>query len=298
MATPDEVKAGDFVKWASSNGMSSRGRVKRVVRNGQIEIAETGVTVTATEDNPAALIRVWRKAKKIKNKYNPTKKVVAQRFTAITKTSPLERFVEVIDDTGGYDAKSCKCKVSTIKSIDEDKRIVYGLVYEPNTIDSHGDIMLADDIEKMAHKFMQIEKLDKTIDINHDGVPVAAYPIESYIAKAGDANYNEGSWVLGVKINDEMVWRDIKSGKLNGFSFEAMVRKYPTVVEFDYIGSNFGETEKNQNHTHLFFAELDVDGRVVRGRTSTDHGHAHEIVAGTATEIGGDVPHAHRFFVE
>ena len=238
--------------------------------------------MTGTRDNPAAKIRVFRKTD---GEYKSTKTTVLHRFTALTKVKNLE-------------GKSVNTKISTIKSIDDERQIVYGLVYEPNVLDSHGDMMTAEEIEKMCHRFMQIESLDKTIDVNHDGVPVSAHPIESFIAKADDPHYTEGSWVLGVKIYDDMIWEDVKTGRLNGFSFEAMVRKFPTVVEYEHIRNNFGQTEAAQDHDHLYFAELSEDGTVIRGRTSTDHGHSHEIAMGTATEAGGTKPHKHRFFVE
>lgn len=187
--------------------------------------------------------------------------------------------------------------VSAIKSINQEKRIVYGLVYEPDVLDSHGEFMSAEDIEKMAHRYMQIEELNKTIDVNHDQIAIDAYPVESYIAKEGDPNFTEGSWVLGVKVNDPSVWEDIKSGKLGGFSWQAMVKKSLARVEYDYIRHSFGKTEDYEGHSHVFFAEFDEDGKIVGGRTSTDHGHSHEIVKGTTTEFAGDKRHKHRFFV-
>lgn len=280
-AQPSDLKVGDFVRWGSSGG-TARGKVTSIQRNGKLKIADSGVTIVGTRDNPAALIRVFRKSD---GKWSSTKSVVGHRFTALTKIKALEE-------------KQVSAKISAIKSIDEEKRIVYGLVYEPNVLDSHGDMMTAEEIEKMAHKFMAITHLDKTIDVNHDGVAIDAQPVESYIAKSDDPHYSEGSWVLGVKINDEAIWHDVKTGELNGFSFEALVLKYPTVVEYEFIRNNFGETEKANNHTHLFFAELNEDGTVVRGRTSTDHGHSHEIAMGTATQEGGSDGHKHRFFVE
>lgn len=57
-AEPDELKVGDFVKWNSSGG-DAYGRVVKIERNGQVE-ADSGFTVNGTEDNPAALIRVYR----------------------------------------------------------------------------------------------------------------------------------------------------------------------------------------------------------------------------------------------
>ncbi|MGQ7174092.1 XkdF-like putative serine protease domain-containing protein, partial [Escherichia sp. R-CC3] len=41
-----------------------------------------------------------------------------------------------------------------IKSDDEEKRLVYGIVYEPDTLDAHGDFTDAETIEKAAHEFM------------------------------------------------------------------------------------------------------------------------------------------------
>jgi len=182
-----------------------------------------------------------------------------------------------------------------IKNVDFDKRIAYGEVYSPYVIDSHGDIMLPEDIELMAHRFMQLKNLDQAIDTEHDNVPNGSYPVESFIAREGDPYYAAGSWVLGIKINDFRVWNAVKSGELNGFSFQATVKKMPVVVEVDVPVQNIGATEVANNHRHLFFLEVDKDGRIKSGRTSTDNGHAHEIKAGTATESAQG--HSHRIFV-
>ena len=37
---------------------------------------------------------------------------------------------------------------------DEEKRLVYGIVYEPDAVDSQGDFAKADEIEKACHQFM------------------------------------------------------------------------------------------------------------------------------------------------
>jgi len=57
-AEADELSVGDFVRWNSSGG-SAHGRIITIERNGQIE-ADSGFKVNGTEDDPAALIRVYR----------------------------------------------------------------------------------------------------------------------------------------------------------------------------------------------------------------------------------------------
>jgi hypothetical protein len=44
----------------------------------------------------------------------------------------------------------------------------------------------------------------------------------------------------------------------------------------------------------LFFVELDDNGKVVKGTTSTTNEHSHEIKRGTATEDAAG--HKHRYF--
>ena len=41
------------------------------------------------------------------------------------------------------------------------KQIVYAEVYAPNVLDTHGDYMTAETIEKMAHDFLKAKKSKK-----------------------------------------------------------------------------------------------------------------------------------------
>ena len=186
-----------------------------------------------------------------------------------------------------------KGHVVTIKSLDEEQQIAFGEVYAPGVVDTHGEFMLAEDIEQMEERFMKLDDRNERIDRMHDNVSVDAYPVESFIAKSDDALYTEGAWVLGIKVTDDQLWYDIKSGKLNGYSFEAMVRKVPVVIDIEYEQDKLGETEETLGHTHLYFLKMDPDGRVVGGRTSTDLNHSHEINGGTGTDES--LGHSHRF---
>lgn len=187
-------------------------------------------------------------------------------------------------------------RVRRISATDDEKQIAYGMVYAPMEVDSWGEAMTAEDIETMAHRFMAL-KLNKTIDEMHDEQPKQdVYPVESFIARKGDPDYPEGAWVLGVKVEDSQTWEAIKSGQLNGFSFQAMVKKVPVVAEITFDPEIIGRTENVDDHDHLFFVEMDDEGQILGGYTSTNEGHSHKIIRGTATEtVNG---HAHRYFMD
>lgn len=190
---------------------------------------------------------------------------------------------------------TAKTSLTKIIKSDEDRQIIYGEVYAPNRLDTHGEMMLAEDIETMAHRFMRLD-LTKAIDTNHNNVPVAAYPIESFIAREGDPDYTPGAWVMGVKIEDPELWADIKAGRYNGFSFEAYVVPVEAEVEVEVVRDHVGKTEANADHDHYYFVQLDEDGRVIQGRTSkAADGHYHEIVRNSVTKVASR--HLHRFFV-
>lgn len=180
-----------------------------------------------------------------------------------------------------------------IKKVNNDQQIAYGEVYRPNEVDSHGDFMSAETIEKMAHGFMT-KALVISIDTQHDNVPNGSYPVESFIARENDPDYAPGSWVLGIKVTHEDLWNKIKKGEFNGFSVEAMAKKMPVVASVSVYSFVCGVTEDNDGHSHGFVVFLNDIGRVVRGYTSEENGHTHTIKAGTATEISDG--HAHRFF--
>ena len=57
-AEPDELSVGDFVSWNSSGGRA-RGKIERIERDGSINVPDSDFTVNGTEDDPAALIRVY-----------------------------------------------------------------------------------------------------------------------------------------------------------------------------------------------------------------------------------------------
>lgn len=116
--------------------------------------------------------------------------------------------------------KPCTCtKYTPIKKVDAAKRLVTGVVLEPDTVDLQGDVITADEIRKAMERYM--EKSQK-IGRQHESCARASV-VECYIANAdflldGMELVRKGSWVLTVKFHDDTIWRDIVSGKLTGFS--------------------------------------------------------------------------------
>ncbi len=179
-----------------------------------------------------------------------------------------------------------------VSKVDNVKKIVYGEVYAPHTVDTHGHAMDAEEIEKMAHGFL-IEARNTHIDLMHNNKPVMASVVESFIARKGDPDFNEGAWVLGTKIFDDDLWEEIQKGTYNGYSMEVYTFKESQEVQIQIQNQIFGITEDNDGHNHVYYVKMDDNGVVIGGHTSKDAGHSHDIKLATATEESDE--HAHRF---
>lgn len=100
-----------------------------------------------------------------------------------------------------------------------DEHIVYGVVYEPDTVDAQGDQANAEEIKKAAYDFMEHVQ---TFKVMHKGKKVKIKILENFIAPVNftiaKRTIKKGSWVLVTRVLDSKVWKDIKAGKLTGYS--------------------------------------------------------------------------------
>jgi HK97 family phage major capsid protein/HK97 family phage prohead protease len=87
-AAPDALKEGDFVEWDSSGG-TARGRIEHVMREGVLGVPDSSFSINASEDDPAALIRVYRRQE---NNYEETETLVGHRFSELRKIAALRMF--------------------------------------------------------------------------------------------------------------------------------------------------------------------------------------------------------------
>lgn len=181
-----------------------------------------------------------------------------------------------------------------VLKVDEELQVVYGEVYAPDVPDSQGDFMSAENIRKMAHKFLENLR-QMQIDTNHNNLAIKATVVESFIAREGDSVFIPGSWVVGVHVEDPDIWAGIKDGTFNGFSFEGAVRGQVVELEMEIPEHVLGETDTAQDHSHKFKVSYDKNGNFLGGETDEVAGHTHRIVKGTVTEEA--LGHTHRFSV-
>lgn len=174
-----------------------------------------------------------------------------------------------------------------IKNISLDKRLVTGQVYAPDCLDAHGHYMTAEDLEKVAHNFLA-DGLLTSIDVQHNNITVPAVIVESYIAKKGDPEFEEGAWVATTRIDDPVIWKAVKDGRINGYSFEILTYREDMVVEFEYQTWYYGFTDPDPHdkHDHPFMVRLDSNGDIVWGSTGpgSDGSPAHPIKRSNITE--------------
>jgi hypothetical protein len=71
------VKTGDMVSWNSSGGSAS-GKVVRVISSGKINVPDSSFSIEGTEDDPAALIQLYRDGK-------PTETKVGHKVSTLKK---------------------------------------------------------------------------------------------------------------------------------------------------------------------------------------------------------------------
>jgi hypothetical protein len=80
------VKRGDSVSWNSSGG-TARGKVTKVITDGEEQVPGSSFKITGTPDDPGALIRVYREED---GKYKPTDTIVGHKTKTLTKIPALD----------------------------------------------------------------------------------------------------------------------------------------------------------------------------------------------------------------
>lgn len=128
---------------------------------------------------------------------------------------------------------SNKNAIPILKSADELQREVTFIYYEPNKVDAHGDWATAEVLEKANENFIEnLEKGNVVANLFHsrdeDGNVEAtdAFDIvKSWISPTdciiGETEVTEGTWLVKVKIQNEVLWNKFLEGTISGVSFGA-----------------------------------------------------------------------------
>lgn len=116
-AEPGTLEVGDFVSWDSSGGRA-RGEIERIVTEGSLNVPDTDFSIEATEEDPAALIRIYTDEK-------PTDTLVGHKFSTLTKIDPIESDERyMVEDRKGAVKMSHRATDMEAKTIDEETRRV------------------------------------------------------------------------------------------------------------------------------------------------------------------------------
>lgn len=174
------------------------------------------------------------------------------------------------------------------------EQVVFAEVLLPETPNVYGDYWTRDAIREAAYLFA---KHGYGIDVNHDNIDVTGpvYVVESFIARTGDPDFIEGSWVVGMKIEDAALWQQVLDNDINGYSYEALVAFLSATLKMDDDGVRTGYTEADieDGHTHAFMVMVDATNRPVSGGTDEVNGHSHTISGHTVTDAAAG--HTHRY---
>lgn len=137
------------------------------------------------------------------------------KITEQSKTDEQENF----DVTKKEDIAK-KWSIDFVK-VEEEKRLVTGIVIEPEVEDTYGDVISAEEIEKAMIKFMEGEPKIRVEHNPHSRPRVAI--VENWIEREGRVIGKQfvraGTWLMTTKVLDDKVWQMIKSGELKGYSF-------------------------------------------------------------------------------
>lgn len=122
-------------------------------------------------------------------------------------------------------------KLHALEKADEEdeERIAFGIVLEPDEVDSQGDTISAEEIEKTAHAWLA--KWQNRGYMHKKIVNSKIELYESYIARKNDTiggqKVKKGSWLLMYHVKDDATWKEIKEGKMTGFSIGGFGKRKP-----------------------------------------------------------------------
>lgn len=157
--------------------------------------------------------------------------------------------------------------VKVLMKDDAEKKLLYGVVYEPGAVDAHGDTMNAEEIEKMAHEFMAHYR---AIDKEHNLIAGAGSVVESYIVPTdsiiGNTTVKAGSWMLVTKASQE-IWDDYLNGEITGYSMYGVARQ--SIAKTEPETPDVGWVQKMMEKAGIIksFQET-LEGEIERIKTS------------------------------
>ena len=179
-------------------------------------------------------------------------------------------------------------KVIPITKTDDEQRLVYGIVYSPDEVDSQGDTATAKVIKSAAHTFMKALRATN-IDRQHDFVAGQGYVAESWITRKNDDLFPSdpiGSWAVAIHVDNEDTWDAVKSGSISGLSLagvalgEVVEKEQPadggilqrirTLLNHDSTQKDFNSEVKERTMRDNVYALMEAIDKINRDDTVAD----------------------------
>lgn len=153
------------------------------------------------------------------------------RFISLVKSGANQKeFIWKSGDGDGFQVKNVM-----ITKQDDEKRIIYGIVYSPDEVDSDGDFATEKEIEKAAYDFLKKSNTGDGVDKQHSFSPESGvFVAESWILKENDPTFPDekpGSWAVGIKVDSDEIWKQVKSGDIKGLSMGGVADKHKSTFE-------------------------------------------------------------------
>jgi len=110
-----------------------------------------------------------------------------------------------------------------VKQLDEE-RLAFGWAYVSTvkgevSLDHSGEFIRPELLAKAATNFMLSMRTAKRMHSGESiGEVIHSMPLTNDVAKALGIQSDREGWIIAIKVHDEQVWQDVKSGKLAAFS--------------------------------------------------------------------------------
>ena len=230
-AKPDELKVGDFVSWNSSGGRA-RGKIERIVRDGSIDVPDSSFSIEGGEDDPAALIRVYRQGD---DGWQGTDTRVGHKFSTLTKIETLREMEEVnVRDLEG--AKFKRVETTKFNMLDE-RTIEFPFSSEYPVARYFGNEVLSHEMEAA-----NLERLNDGAPLlfNHDPDRIIGVVERAWINGEKKRGYVNVRFSRNKQAQE--VLADVRDGILRGVSFGYSIDKMEE-RENDFVATRWSPFE-------------------------------------------------------
>lgn len=111
------VSVGDMVSWKSSGG-TAEGKILRIARSGRINVPDSSFNIQATEDDPAALIVLYRDGK-------PTDTKVGHKVSTLKKKQRLKSTATMTNQVMAIGVMPMILKEKILQSLKTQNKILF-----------------------------------------------------------------------------------------------------------------------------------------------------------------------------